>query len=173
MFAVLLYVLFVVIGLRFFDPAEVGAVLSVIGLVWLGVVMRKRYRIMDLSVPFLATVVGVTVWVMESELLFKLLPVLISLLFFVKFFHAYQTEQPFLAKMVEKVPKVSLSDGKLAYIDRSHGYWCIITGINLVLQIVMIFAPMGVWALYTTAGWYVLFASALAAQVIYGRVRGI
>jgi hypothetical protein len=168
----LLYVLFIVIGLRFFSPEEVGIALFVLAAPWfLYVIVRNDFR--SALVPMTATAVGFLVWMLDSAMVFKVLPVLISALFFVKFTDAVLQEKPFLAAMVRKVPKVAWTDAKLAFIDNSHGYWMVVTGINLLLQIVVLFAPLSVWALYTTLGWYMLFGTALAAQIIYGKVRGV
>jgi hypothetical protein len=66
-----------------------------------------------------------------------------------------------------------LSEDKLDFIDASHGYWFAVTGVNLLLQIAVLFASMKVWALYTTVGWYLLFGGALLLQILYGKVRGV
>ncbi len=110
---------------------------------------------------------------MESSLLFTLLPVFISLFFFIKFLDATLRNRPFLADMVKKVPKVNLNEEKLRYIDRSHAYWAAVNGVNVTIQIAMVFAPLTWWALYSTLGWYLLFGLALSTQIIYGRLHGI
>lgn len=120
-----------------------------------------------------ATLVGILVWLLDDVIVFKLLPVLITSLFFVKFAEAVMFKRPFLANMVRKTPKVVWSDEKLAFIDSSHSYWLFITTVNLLLQIAVLFASMKIWALYTTVGWYLLFGTALALQILYGKVRGV
>ena len=75
--------------------------------------------------------------------------------------------------MVQKTPKMVWSEEKLAFIDSAHSYWLIVTGINLLLQIAVLFASLKIWALYTTVGWYLLFGGALLLQIIYGKVRGV
>lgn len=173
MIAVLLYVLFVVVGVRFFEPRELGMVLTLAGALWLVAAFRQNGSLKELIVPLTAAAVGIAVWTLESAMALQLLPVMVSLLFFVKFVDAAINGRPFLGKMVAAVPRVSLSAEKLAYIDRSHGYWAAVTGINTAIQIAMAVAPMPVWALYTTAGWYLLFAAAVTAQIVYGRLHGV
>lgn len=173
MFAVLLYILFVVVGLRFFEPAELGAVLSLVGTLWLAISYWRHRDLSVLLVPAAATAIGLSVWLMQSSLLFTLLPVILSLFFFIKFLDATLRNRPFLADMVKKVPKVNLNEEKLRYIDRSHGYWTVVNGLNVSIQIAMIFAPLSIWALYSTVGWYLLFGLALGSQIIYGKAHGI
>jgi len=172
MVAVLLYVLFVVVGLRYFEPAQLGGLLTAAGALWSAAAWRRgSWR--DLAVPLGATAVGASVWVLETALIFRLLPVMVSALIFAKFFDAAWRGRPFLAGMLSGIPRLNLPEAKRAYIDRSHGYWAAVTGVNTALQIAMVLAPTGIWALYTTAGWYLLFATALAAQIIYGKLHGV
>ena len=169
----LLYVLFIVIGLRFFPPAEIGAVLFFIALVWLTYELIRSADLRSLAVPAFAAVIGAVVWIVESATLFKVLPALISALFFIKFAEAVIRNKPFLAGMVQKTPKMKWTEEKLAYINSSHGYWMAVSGINTVIQLMMLFAPMNIWALYTTLGWYLFFGTALGLQIIYGRMHGV
>lgn len=172
MLLTLLYVLFIVVGLRFFEPQSVGIALFSFAAPWtLYELIKNRYK--NILVPLAATVVGFLVWFLDSALVFKILPVLVTVLFFVKFAEAVILKRPFLAAMVQKTPKLAWSEEKLAFIDRSHLYWLIITAINMALQIAVLFASMEIWALYTTVGWYLLFGGALVLQIIYGKVRGV
>lgn len=173
MLPVLLYVLFVLFGLRFFEPETVGAAMALIGIVWSGASYWRYRSLSELLVPAAATLIGAAVWMMQSHLLFTLLPLIISLFFFIKFLDATLRGRPFLADMVKRVPKVRWTPEKLAYIDRSHGYWTLVNGINVSIQAAMVFAPLQVWALYSTVGWYLLFGVALAAQIINGKLHGI
>ena len=172
MLLTLLYVLFIVVGLRFFEPQIVGITLFSLAAPWTLYELYKN-RFKNVLLPLAATTVGFLVWFLDSTLVFKILPVLITSLFFVKFAEAVIFKRPFLAKMVQKTPKMVWSEEKLAFIDSAHVYWLIITTINLVLQIAVLFASMKIWALYTTVGWYLLFGGALALQIIYGKVRGV
>ncbi len=172
MLLTLLYVLFIVVGLRFFEPHTVGVALFSLAAPWtLYELIKNRFK--NVLVPLAATVVGLLVWLLDSTLVFKLLPVLITSLFFVKFAEAVIMKRPFLATMVRKTPKVAWSEEKLAFIESSHLYWLIVTTVNLVLQVAVLFASMQIWALYTTVGWYLLFGGALLLQIIYGKVRGV
>lgn len=172
MLLTLLYVLFIVVGLRFFEPQIVGIALFSLAAPWaLYELIKNRFQ--NILVPLTATAVGFLVWFLDSVVVFKILPVLITSLFFVKFAEAVIFKRPFLANMVRKTPKMVWSEEKLAFIDSSHSYWLFITTVNLLLQIAVLFASMKIWALYTTVGWYLLFGSALALQILYGKVRGV
>ncbi|MDX1295122.1 MAG: hypothetical protein R3302_02575, partial [Sulfurimonadaceae bacterium] len=72
MAAVLLYVLFVVVGLRFFGAAEVGAVLSALSMIWFAVLWRREGSLRATLVPLAAFVIGMTVWLAESAVIFQL-----------------------------------------------------------------------------------------------------
>lgn len=169
----LLYVLFIVIGLRFFSPSEVGIALMFTSASLFGYHLYKREPLKDALLIVAAFFAALFVTISSNTLLFKALPIILSATFFLKFLHATYSKKPFLGAMVQKVPKLHLSDDKIAYINSSHGYWSIVNGINLLLQIVVMFAPLHIWALYTTVGWYLLFALALVAQILYGKRHGI
>ncbi|WP_345976842.1 hypothetical protein [Sulfurimonas sp. HSL3-7] len=172
MLLTLLYVLFIVVGLRFFEPHVVGMALFALAAPWtLYELIKNRFK--HVLVPLAATAAGFLVWFLDSVLVFKIVPVLITSLFFAKFAEAVIFKRPFLATMVQKTPKMVWSEEKLAFIERSHSYWLAVTGINLLLQIAVLFASMKIWALYTTVGWYLLFGGALALQILYGKVRGV
>ncbi len=172
MLLTLLYVLFIVVGLRFFEPQVVGIILFSFAAPWTLYELLKN-RFSNVLLPLAATIVGFLVWFLDSVLVFKLLPVLITSLFFAKFAEAVIFRRPFLAKMVQKTPKLVWSEEKLAFIDSSHVYWLLITALNLLLQIAVLFASVKIWALYTTVGWYLLFGGALGLQILYGKVRGV
>ena len=169
----LLYVLFIVIGLRFFTPSEVGIALMVSSAALFGYHLYKKAPLKDALLIIAAFFAALFVTISSNTLLFKALPIILSATFFLKFLHATYTKKPFLGDIVKKVPKVPLNAKKLAYIDSSHGYWSVVNGINLLLQIVVMFAPLNIWALYTTVGWYLLFGIALMAQILYGKMHGI
>jgi len=172
MLLTLLYVLFIVVGLRFFEPDVLGIALFAFAAPWaLYELVRNRFE--KLLVPLAATAAGFLVWFLDSALVFKTVPVLITSLFFSKFAEAVVFKRPFLATMVRKTPKVHWSEEKLAFIDASHPYWLAVTALNLLLQIAVLFASMEIWALYTTVGWYLLFGGALVLQIVYGKVRGV
>jgi len=173
MIVTLLYVLFIVVGLRFFPPSQVGAALFILAAFWLVYEMIRSNDKRTYAVPAFAVVIGLVVWVLDSAMVFKALPLLISALFLVKFGEAVFYDKPFLAQMVQKTPKVQWSEEKLAYIDSAHLYWMVVSGINTLIQVIVLFAPMTIWALYTTVGWYILFGTALASQIVYGRIRGV
>ncbi len=169
MFFTLIFVLFIVVGTRYLNIHELASVLILYSLVWLIYLKFKSVKLSEYSVALCALVCAIAVYVLEDEAIFRLLPVFISALFFFKFLEATVSNKPFLAQMLRRVPMLDLSDEKLDMIDRSHLYWSVVNGINFILQIVVIFAPLNIWALYTTVGWYTLFASALVVQIIYTR----
>jgi len=169
----LFYVLFIVVGLRFFSPSEVG--LSLLSVAFLYVLYRlfKKDTFKELLLPLAAFFAGIFVYVSEDATVFQAVPILISSAFFLKFAEAYFFKKPFLGALVSKTPKVNLTEKKIEYINSSHGYWTLVNAINVTLQTVVLFAPIHVWALYTTLGWYTLFAVALGSQIIYGKLNGI
>lgn len=168
----LLYVVIVAVGLRMLGVVATGWLLVAVGTV-LGAWQLRR-RTLSLKVlffPLLYLLSAALLLTLKETFWLRFFPLVLSALFFFKFLHAAYFRRPFLGEWMAKVPFVHVTEVKLQAIDRSHGYWSAVTGINLLLQTLALFWPLTLWALYTTAGWYLLFGLALALQILFIRVK--
>ncbi|GEM_PF-2693780 len=171
MLFMLLFVVGVVVGTHYLETTTLAMLLFTISLFQIIYIKIRSLSKEEYIVPVFALFVSLSVWMLDDVAIFKLLPVALSALFFLKFLNAYLYKKPFLANMLRVIPRLKLSDEKLMWIDNSHLYWAAVNAINLILQIAVLAAPLKIWALYTTVGWYLLFSIALVAQIIYIRRR--
>ncbi|MDF1883966.1 hypothetical protein JHD49_08455, partial [Sulfurimonas sp. SAG-AH-194-C21] len=74
----------------------------------------------------------------------------------------------------QKFYKKELSNAEKDFIGSSDGYWAIVTLINVLIQVSLIFNEDDVlWAFYSSLGWVIFLASALILQILYGKLYSI
>ena len=120
--------------------------------------------------PLFLIVLVVAYYLTDLEII-KIIPALISTLFFLLFLFAYLYDKKMILKFTKKFYKKELNHKEIEYIGYGDGYWAIVTFINSMIQAVLAFYGDSVfWALYSTVGWYLYFFLALILQVAYGKV---
>lgn len=123
--------------------------------------------------PVFLIVLVVVYYLTDLEII-KIIPALISSLFFLLFLFAYLYDKKMILKFTKKFYKKELNQNEIEYISGGDGYWAIVTFINSVIQTVLAFYGETVfWALYSSVGWYIYFLLALILQVAYGKVYAI
>lgn len=101
----------------------------------------------------------------------KMIPSLYSLVFFFLFSAATFSKKHLVLKLTKQFYKKELDEKELEYLKTGDAYWMGVTFINTIILINMgLFADNVTWALYSSVGWYAYFFSALALQIIYGKV---
>jgi uncharacterized membrane protein len=123
--------------------------------------------------PLFLIVLVVAYYLTDLEII-KIIPALISTLFFLLFLFAYLYDKKMILKFTKKFYKKELNHKEIEYISHGDGYWAIVTFINSMIQAVLAFYGDSVfWALYISVGWYLYFLLALILQVAYGKVYAI
>ena len=120
--------------------------------------------------PLFLIVLVVAYYLTDLEII-KIIPALISTLFFLLFLFAYLYDKKMILKFTKKFYNKELNHKEIEYISHGDGYWAVVTFINSMIQAVLAFYGDSIfWALYSTVGWYLYFFLALILQVAYGKV---
>jgi len=73
-----------------------------------------------------------------------------------------------------KFYRKELSKEEIEFLKKGDGYWVVVMLINTIIHLYVVnFTSDIVWAFYSSVGWYILFFTALAGQIIYGKVYGV
>jgi hypothetical protein len=104
----------------------------------------------------------------------KFVPVTLSFIFFFLFIDATYRKKHMILGFTQKFYPKRLSKEEEEFVKNGDRYWIVVTGINTLIQIYMIYIDDNIlWAFYTSVGWYILFFVSLITQIIYGKVYAI
>ncbi len=131
----------------------------------------KKETLKDLMLPSFYLISLLIAYIFSSIEIVKLVPVVVSAVFFVIFVDSCFNKKELIFKFTKKFYPKELDDWEVKYLKISDIYWAVVTFVNTAIQIfVVVYGDDLLWAFYTSVGWYIFFFIALAAQIIYGKV---
>jgi uncharacterized membrane protein len=123
--------------------------------------------------PVILIVLVIAYYLTDIESI-KLIPAVISALFFLLFLFAYLYDKKMILRFTKKFYTKELNQNEIEYISRGDGYWAIVTFVNSMIQTLLaLYGNSVFWAIYSSVGWYIYFLFALILQVAYGKVYAI
>lgn len=163
-----LYVPFIVLACYYLPVATVGISLLLVGGLWnILLIFRQSERKKFIS-PLILTVLGIGAWISGDFIALKLYPLLLSLLFLLYFITSVITKKYLLIEWVEKFKKRPLESLEYHDVVASHWFWIGVLGVNSLLHLYFVLKENTfLWALYSFAGWYLLFGIAMAFQLLF------
>lgn len=158
-------------------PVVVGVYLY-FGIAWAGVTMASLAVLFSLTLliqkkekssyvtPMIALILGLIATVSSDFLALKLYPLILSLIFLSYFVSAVRLKKYPLVVWVEKFKKRPLTLQEYEDVVVSHWFWIGVLGLNSVIHVLLV-VNVGLqwWALYSFAGWYLLFGVAMVLQL--------
>ena len=106
-----------------------------------------------------------------SFLMLRLIPAIISLVFFIYFLYAYINNKNLILYFTKKFYHKELSELELEFLSHGDKYWVGVTFLNTIIQATMgIYADNNIWAFYSSIGWYIYLFFALIIQIAYGKI---
>ena len=167
MILVLIYIITIYFGKEYFSISQLGIFFISLGTVWF-LINAKKASIKTLFQPIILIVIGILSIKMDSFLVLKSFPLVISTLFFLAFVYAQITKEFFLIKYISKFKK--LDEKEIVYLQKTHIIWIVITAVNVALHsYFLIFGTLNEWTFYSTLGWYILLGSGIAFQIAFRR----
>ncbi len=104
----------------------------------------------------------------------KYIPVTLSAIFLFLFVDSHYNRRYMILGFTKKFYKRELKDEEIEFLKKGDGYWVFIMLINTAIHLYVVnFTSDIIWAFYSSIGWYILFFTALFAQIIYGKVYGV
>ncbi len=168
MFFSLLYVPIVVSAYHFYGLEEAAAALCLAAAAAGGWSWARERRLHTLAAPLVAFVLGSGAFFLGDFLLLKLYPLLLSIAFLAFFLYSlYRGRYPLIA-WIERAKKRPLTPAEREDVVVSHRFWVAVLLLNTLIHATLVLREGTlVWAIYSFAGWYLLFGAAIALQIAY------
>ena len=164
----LLYVPFILLACYYFPVTIVGLALVIVGGIWSSVLVFTQSERKKFISPLIVILLGGAAWISENFMALKLYPLLLSLLFLLYFIISVLTRKYLLIEWVEKFKKRPLQSSERDDVIISHWFWIAVLGLNTTLHLYFVLKDNTfLWALYSFAGWYLLFGIAMALQLLF------
>ncbi len=159
-----------IIALQYFEFKSVTISYAILMFFYLlGMILLKQ-DLKTIFAPIIYFIFLILAYILSSMEFVKIIPALISAIFFLLFLTAYIQKKELILSFTKKFYKKKLGEEEERYIANGDGYWAIVTFINTSIQMVLaFFASDNIWAFYSSVGWYFYFFIALFFQIIYGK----
>jgi len=130
----------------------------------------KRTTSKDLVLPIFYIFMLLLAYYFASFEVVKLVPVVLSCVFFVLFVDSVLNKKELIYTFTQKFYPKELQEWEISYLKSGDAYWAFVTMVNTLIQVLIVyFASDYMWAFYTSVGWYIFFFIALFVQIIYGK----
>lgn len=164
----LLYVPFILLACYYFPVTIVGLALVIVGGIWSSFLFFRQSERKKFISPLIVILLGGTAWISENFMALKLYPLLLSILFLLYFIISVLTRNYLLIEWVEKLKKHPLQSSERHDVIISHWFWIGVLGVNTLFHLYFLLKDNTfLWALYSFAGWYLLFGIAMALQLSF------
>lgn len=162
-----------VIFMHFFGFEKVAFAYAIFMFLYLIISLVLKHDLRSISTPLIYFAFVVVAYLLSSIEFIKLIPALISAMFFLLFLNAYIQKKELILSMVKKFYK-KLTEHREVYIAKSDGYWALVIFLNTLIQVGLVFYDDNrLWAFYSSVGWYIFMFMALIVQIAYGKFYGI
>ncbi len=132
----------------------------------------KKKPVTDVVIVSTYIVILAIAYYFSSIKIVKFIPAILSLIFAVLFLDSYLNGRHMVLGFTKLFYKKELSQEQKVFLERGDLYWVFVMLINTVVHLIVVYScDDNFWAFYASIGWYGLFFSALAIQIIYGKVR--
>lgn len=164
----LLYAPIVFYSLKNFDIKTVAIGIFFVSLIWLTFSYKKGIK--EFFFPLLYIFIAVLAFLLDSFLLLKLMPFLISFVISCFIFYTYISQNSFIFLFLEKIKK-EVDENEKEYIQKSTLFWFFSSIINLMIHGFILFIDnMEYWTIYSSFGWYFVFIIAGIIQAIHKKL---
>ena len=130
---------------------------------------KKSYK--DMVIPSINIVALSTAYYFSSLQTVKYIPVTLSTIFLLLFIDAHFNKRYMILGFTKRFYPKKLTKEEEDFVKKGDGYWVVVMLINTLIHLYVVnFCSDILWAFYSSVGWYILFFTALAVQIIYGKV---
>lgn len=146
--------------------------LFMFGFLFLSLVTKQSLK--EISIPLIYFVFLVLAYFFNSLEYIKLIPALLSSVFFLLFLRSFIYKKEVVLYFTKKFYPKELDAATQKYLASGDGYWSVALGINTLIQIALVFYGDNLlWAFYSSFGWYVYLFFVLLLQILYGKFYAI
>jgi hypothetical protein len=163
-----LYAPIVFYCLQNFEIKTVALLIFFVSLIWLGFSFKKGIK--EFFFPLIYLFIAVLAFLLNSFILLKLLPFLISFVISCFIFYTYISQNSFIFIFLEKIKK-EVEENEKEYIQKSTLFWFFSSIINLMIHGVILFIDnMQYWTIYSSFGWYFVFIITGIIQFVHKKL---
>ena len=163
-----------VLLIHYFEFRAVVLGYLLMAVVYLAKMMFTKRSYRDLVIPSVFVVALGTAYYFSSFQTVKYIPVTLSTLFLLLFIDAHFNKKYMVLGFTRQFYKKELKKEEIEFLKKGDGYWVGVMLVNTLIHLYVVnFTSDIVWAFYSSVGWYILFFTALAGQIIYGKVYGV
>lgn len=167
----ILYAPVVLLLSYFLEAAQVAVSLAFISILHILLLTLLKKQTNDFLIPYGALLLGVFGFFSNKLDSVRILPLSISIVFFAIFVYFWAKNRSIPLEMTKKFTKKTISPSEEIFLLRSQGWWVAALFVNCILHVYFAFyASLVSWAFYSSIGWYILFFTTLAANIIIGKV---
>jgi len=160
-----------VLLLHYFEFRVVVAMYLIIALIFFIYSYRKKTSHKDMVLPSIYVIALSIAYYFSSFESVKYIPVILSSIFLFLFIDAHYNKKEMILGYTKKFYKKELSYEEVEFLKKGDGYWVGVMLVNTLIHLYVVnFSSDVIWAFYASAGWYILFFSALLMQIVYGKV---
>jgi len=158
--------------LQYFDFQKVISFFILLTVVLFIFTYKKTKFSKDLTVPTIYFFILLLAYYYGFSLV-KFIPVFLSFIFFTIFMNSTINKKEYILNITRKFYPKDLSNQEILFLKNGDIYWVWVTGINTIIQFILVFYDNILWAFYSSVGWYIFFFISLVIQIIYGRFYAI
>lgn len=164
----ILYAPVVFYSLQNFELQVVSLCIFLFSLIWFSLTFKKGFKEYFFSLLYLF--VSILSYFLDSFLLLKILPFLISSLIFLFMTYTYFTKNSFIFIFLEKIKKEVEKEEK-EYIQKSTLLWIIASLVNLGIHVFILYSNnLEYWLFYSSIGWYFVFILTGIIQFVHKKI---
>lgn len=146
--------------------------LFMFGYLLFSLITKQSFK--EIATPLIYFVFIVLAYFFNSFESIKLIPALLSSMFFLLFLHSFLHKKEMILYFTKKFYPKELDAATQKYLASSDGYWSIALGTNTLVQIALVFyGDKLLWAFYSSFGWYIYLFFVLLLQILYGKFYAI
>lgn len=167
----LIFAPLIILSLKFYALDDIALIIVLLSLTWLIFVFYRDGVNIELITPAIYFTFALLTFFIESFETIKIVPALISVSFFILFLSAVLEKRGLILYFANRYYKKEIPKEVQQFLAKSDYYWAAVTLVNTLVHLYIFFyADREVWAFYSSIGWYGLFGSALAGNILYGKL---
>ena len=133
-------------------------------------ILTLKRGIKEYIFPIFYILISFLAYFLDSYILLKSIPLLISILILLFIFYTYITNNSFIFYFLEKFNK-KVDEREKQYIQKCTLFWAIVSLFNVIIHFyVLNLEEEKYWMMYSSFAWYFLFIFAGLIQAIHKKI---
>lgn len=148
----------------------ISILLLSVAIINLYIVIKLKFTKTDIFVPIIFLFVGVFSFFIHSNIIFRMIPAVISFYFLSLFAKSNFSDTTLIEHFASIRHKEVFNTQTILYFKKLNWIWTWFLSINLLIQIIVIFMPLYIWVLYTSVISYLLMGTLFIVEFIYRKL---